>query len=415
MAAATMPGRIHLAIFVLACLAGLAFAGVSTFDFAQHLDRQVHDLHCSFIPGQRTAAVDGEAVGCQVTLMSPYSSVLRTSIWGGLPISLPAMGVFAFLVFRGIDLFGRGGLSRRRGAGWLFVFSFVPLGASIVMGTIALLELGTACKVCIGIYGASLVAVLAAGLIFASCRRTADDGATPSPAPGNGTWALVGLAQLTGFVGVPALGYVMMMPDYSRYVGTCGKLADTDDAGGVMLALDDNVAATPAIEVFDPLCPACRAFDRRLVASGLDAELHRRAVLFPLDDSCNWMVEGAVHPGACTVSEAILCAETVASGPGAQAVIDWAFESQEALRAAAKDDPEAPARMVRERFGALAACVGSAEVTQRLNKSLRWAVAHSIPVLTPQLYVDGVKLCPEDTDLGLEYSLTGLLRKRGTQ
>ncbi|MBL8944824.1 MAG: hypothetical protein JNK45_16805 [Myxococcales bacterium] len=416
-----MPGRIHMAIFVLACLAGLAFASVSTFDFAQHLDRQVHDLHCSFIPGQRTAAVEGEAVGCQVTLMSPYSSVLRTKIWGGLPISLAAMGVFAFLAFRGIDLLGRTGAARRRAAGWLFLFSFVPLGASIVMGAIALLELEAACKVCIGIYGASLVAVLAAGLAYASCRRLTDDvepdavaGRPAATGPGNGVWALVGFAQLGAFVGVPTLGYIAMMPDYSRYVGTCGKLADTEDPGGVMVALDQNNATAVAVEVFDPLCPACRAFDRRLAASGLDAQLHRRAVLFPLDDTCNWMVEGAVHPGACTISEAILCADG-AKGGGATSkmVIDWAFEAQDAIRGATKDDPTAAKRMVSERFPELAACVGSAEVQQRLNKSLRWAVAHSIPVLTPQLYVNGVKLCPEDTDLGLEYSLTGLLNRRG--
>ena len=69
--------------------------------------------------------------------------------------------------------------------------------------------------------------------------------------------------------------------------------------------------------------------------------------------------------------------------------------------------------MVDERFPDLAACVGSDEAEQRLNRSLRWAVAHSIPVVTPQLYIEGTKLCPEDTDLGLEYSLTGLLDRKG--
>ncbi len=400
-------------IFVIACAMGLAFAAVSTFDFAQHLDRQVHDLHCSFIPGQRTNSIDGEAVGCQVTLMSPYSSVLRASVWGGVPISLPAMGVFAFLAFRGIDTLGRRGTARRRSAAWLFVFSFVPLLASIVMGFIALLELEAACKVCIGIYAASLVVVLAAGLAYASCRRLSDDdepGAAPTPS--NGVWAMVGLAQLGAFVFIPVLAYIGMMPDYSRYIGTCGKLPDTSDPGGVMVPLDQNSTGTLAVEVFDPLCPACKAFDKRLAASGLDAKIQRRAVLFPLDDTCNWMVEGAVHPGACTVSEAILCADAAkGNGPTANMVIEWAFEAQDSIRAAAKTDATAAKRMIGERFPDLAACVGTAEVQQRLNKSLRWAVAHSIPVLTPQLYVGGTKLCPEDTDLGLEYSLTGLLEK----
>ncbi|MBC8073937.1 MAG: hypothetical protein IAG13_36800 [Deltaproteobacteria bacterium] len=414
-----MPGRVHIAIFVVACLLGLAFAAVSTYDFAQHLDRQVHDLHCSFIPGQRTATTGTEAVGCQVTLMSPYSSVLRSTVWGGIPISLPAMAMFAFLAFRGLDLLGRTGAARKRAAGFLFAASAIPVLASAVMGAIAMLELGAACKLCIGIYGASLVALLAAGLAWASIRKAYASGEHGSPDPQDradqptGPIVLVGLAQLAAFVGVPVLVYAMMMPDYSRYVGTCGKLADTEDPGGVMVDLDQNDAAAIAVEVFDPLCPSCRAFDKRLATAGLDQQMHRKAVLFPLDDACNWMVEGAMHPGACTISEAILCADTIKSGPSPQQVIAWAFEQQERIREAAKADPTAARKLVVERFGELGACVGSAEVQQRLNKSLRWAVAHSIPVLTPQLYVDGVKLCPEDTDLGLEYSLTGLLQRRG--
>jgi hypothetical protein len=40
---------------------------------------------------------------------------------------------------------------------------------------------------------------------------------------------------------------------------------------------------------------------------------------------------------------------------------------------------------------------------------LRWAVANSLPVVTPQLFVRGQKICDEDTDLGLEYVLSRTL------
>ena len=88
--------RAALLVCLLSCVAGLFFAGFSTHDFVQHLDRQVHGIHCSFVPGLSTADVSGTS-GCHVTLMSPYSSVLRSHVWGGIPVSLPAMGVFAFL------------------------------------------------------------------------------------------------------------------------------------------------------------------------------------------------------------------------------------------------------------------------------------------------------------------------------
>ena len=64
---------------------------------------------------------------------------------------------------------------------------------------------------------------------------------------------------------------------------------------------------------------------------------------------------------------------------------------------------------MRQAFPDLAACVGSPEVKSRLNKSLRWIVGNALPVSTPQLYVDGRRLCEEDTDLGLEYALERLL------
>jgi hypothetical protein len=420
-----MSGRVHIAIFVVACLVGLMFASVSTYDFAQHLDRQVHDLHCSFVPGMASKLDDGGAAGCQVTLMSPYSSVLRAKIWGGIPISLPAMAMFAFLAFRGIDLLGRTGLARRKAAAVLFGLSSLPVIASVVMGIIAMVELDAACKLCIGIYGASLVAFLAAGLAFMAIRRApADDDEAREPA--SGPIGLVALAQLGGFVALAVVAWLMAMPDYSRYVGTCGKLSDTIDKGKVMVALDQNTGAE-SIEVFDPLCPACRAFDRRLAAAGLDARLHRKAVLFPLDKRCNWNVDSSMHPGACTVSEAILCAEAGEGNTTPEQVIQWAFESQEKIREAAKVDPEkiepskdgkplprtVAEQLVDQRFPDLAACVGTDAVRQRLNRSVRWGVSHSIPVVTPQLYIEGTKLCPEDTDLGLEYSLSGLLDRKG--
>jgi hypothetical protein len=120
------------------------------------------------------------------------------------------------------------------------------------------------------------------------------------------------------------------------------------------------------------------------------------------------MLSDSLHPGACTVSKAVLCAEG-----RAEAVVDWAFANQEAILTAAKADPKSAGKMVAAAFPDLAACVDSKLTEQRLNKSLRWAVANQLPVLTPQLYVNGMKLCDEDTDLGMEYALSRLLEKQG--
>jgi hypothetical protein len=398
-----MAVRLHLAVFMVAMLAGLVFASFSTYDFVQHLDRQVHDLHCSFVPGLAETARD-EQSACQATLMSPYSSVLRSRLWGGIPISLPAMGVFAFLLLRGVDVLSRPIDQRRSATGVLFAMSTLPLLASLVMGTIAFVELEAACKLCIGVYGASMVGFLAAGLAYLSLRKSPQN-------PGAAAGASFGTAvlQLGIFVLAPVTVYVMLMPDYSRYVGTCGRLADTADPYGVMVPMDDH-RGTEMIEVLDPLCPTCRGFEQRLRASGLEEKLHRKVLLFPLDQTCNWNVTTSLHPGACEISEAVLCAAD-GGGPTPAEVLDWAFEHQTELLEAAKTDPKLPGDRARARFPALASCIGSPEVRSKLNKSLRWAVSHSLPVLTPQAYVDGVKLCGEDTDLGLEFTLHRLLER----
>jgi hypothetical protein len=198
-----------------------------------------------------------------------------------------------------------------------------------------------------------------------------------------------------------------MAPDHARFIGTCEALPHPDDGYGVMLRIDrGGPRGAPAIEVLDPLCPACRAFEQRLAASGLAEGLDRKVVMFPLDNTCNWMVTEATHPGACTVSEAVLCA-----GARAPEVIAWAFHEQDRIRSETRADPGAAARIVKQRFPELAQCVGSPDARSRLNKSLRWIVANNIRVLTPQLFVDKVKLCDEDVDLGLEYTLSNMLER----
>ena len=66
-----------LVLVLVGAVVGLVFAGVSTYDFVQHLDRQVHSLHCSFIPGVTHGAGTS---GCQAAMMSPYSSIFRTRV-----------------------------------------------------------------------------------------------------------------------------------------------------------------------------------------------------------------------------------------------------------------------------------------------------------------------------------------------
>ncbi len=386
---------------------GLLFAGISTYDFVQHLDRQVHSLHCSFIPGV-THAADASS-GCQIAMMSPYSSIFRSHVWGGIPIALGAMSVFAFIAFYAADLVVTRRKDDAKATLFLVAATALPLLTSLVMLMISLTKLGTTCKLCVAIYISSALVFTGALMTWRRAKALGTVGTSRSgshrleigvaaePTSLGYLGAMVGLGL--AFVAIPLVLYLAKAPDNSKFIGTCEALPKPDDTYGVMVDVQRSKGA-PALEVLDPLCPACKAFEQRLVASGLADKLDRRAVMFPLDNTCNWMITETTHPGACTVSEAVLCA-----GPKAPEVIAWAFEMQDQIRAETAKDPGAAARYVKAKFPELAACVGSPEARSRLNKSLRWSVANNIHVLTPQLFVDNVKLCDEDVDLGLEFAL----------
>ena len=479
--------RVLQGLLALFAMGGLFFSGVSTSDFTAHLDRQTHGLHCSFIPGADTPDVTGTS-GCHATLMSPYSSVMRDSVWGGIPVSLPSMAVFAYLVVCAITILLLGKEAEKRATGYQALAWALPFLTSGIFGYLSLHELDAACKICIGIYASSTLGMITSILAFAKAghraplaaamravdddervidarigislaslptgsedtidergyeppqeaRRDEDEADVPAKklrlatasemdrrlragnvnrrkstpdAPLPTSWGALALAFVAGlgFVFVPVAAYAMNAPDFDSFVGACGTLAHPEDAGHVLVALGPQTGAATMIEVLDPLCPSCRGFERRFSAHPAAAQMSRKVLLFPLDGTCNWMVDGAVHPGACVVSQAVLCAEG-----DAEEVLAWAFEHQEEIRTATTADEGAAARMIQERFPNLRSCIGSARVQAQLNRSLRWAVANQLPVLTPQVYVNNTRICDEDTDLGVDYVLTRLL-ERGAQ
>ncbi len=468
-----MERKPHLyTILILAGAAiGLFFAGFSTSDFAKHLDRQEHSVSCSFTPGLSKAET-GKS-DCKTTMMSEYSSIMRTRVWGGVPISLPAMSVFAFLLLFAVELILTGRQDDPRAAGFMALATALPAVTSGVMAFISLSKLDAACKLCIGIYLASLLVVLGGILLWRRAvelarsqeiraietagtaaagydGRVTRQGVAPPPRdehgdpafagggpsagavepevdripprqpgrvaaggsslrPATPTWGYLGAAFGLGvlLVAVPVFAYTTLAPDHSSFIGTCGQLVDSKEPYGVMVPIDQHTGGAPSVEVFDPLCPACRAFERRLATSGLGKELDRVALLFPLDSECNWMVSDRTHPGACAVSEAILCA-----GDRAPQVIQWAFDNQEALKVASTASGDGARQMAKAQFPDLASCIGSEVAKQKLNKSLRLGVRNQLATYTPQLFIDGVKLCDEDTDLGLEFQLTRMLERR---
>jgi uncharacterized membrane protein len=388
--------RKTLMVLAAFAFAGVIFAGVSSYDFIAHLDRQVHAITCSIMPGIGAKDASG-ASGCHAVLMSPYSSVMRDLTWGGIPIALPALGVFAFLLFRAVDLLLRKRVVRGE-TGFMVAATALPVLTSIVYGIISATQIGTFCKVCIGVYASSLGVFVAAIVAHVLTRpsQEKDKGGDLSQ------WAFYFVEGLA-MVALPVLLYLAFKPAYADSLLHTSGLRHPEDKYGVMLDAHSR-GQVPAVEVLDPLCPACKGFSERLAASGLGEQLQIKYVLFPLDKECNWMVGESLHAGACAVSEALLCA-----GEHANRVLTWAFANQEDLRARGATGQAAIYARIKQEFPDLASCVGQPAVRARVNKGLRWIVANSLPVLTPQLFVRNQKLPDEDTDLGLDYVLSRVL------
>jgi uncharacterized membrane protein len=384
-----------LVVFAAFALVGVIFSAVSTFDFVAHLDRQVHAITCSIVPGLGPRDTAGTS-GCHAVLMSPYSSILRDATWGGIPISLPSLGVFAFLLFRAVDLILRSRVPRRE-TGFMVLAALLPLLTSIVYTVISVTKVGSLCKTCIGIYVASL-GVFCAALVLHYLtppevnRRKGESGLW-------GFYFVEGVAM----VALPLLLFLLLKPGYPAKLVDSSGLRHPEDRYGVMLDRRTG-GQVPAVEVLDPLCVACKGFSTRLAASGLDKRMAVKVVLFPLDKSCNWMVGESMHPGACQVSEAILCA-----GDRSQEVLNWAFSNQTELLELGRKGSQAVKDRILKDFSTLGSCMGRPAVRNRINKSLRWIVANSLPVLTPQFFVRNRKLPDEDTDLGLDFVLSRMI------
>lgn len=392
------------AICLAGALLGAIFAAYSTSDYAAQLDRQLHAVHCSFIPGADVSADEGNP--CKTALFSPYSAIFRQTFWGGIPISLGALGCFCFFVGLGLWLVTGPGRAPRRSLELLGALGFVPLGASIVMFGISLTQLHAFCKVCVGIYFSSALVALSAVLAWRALAAEKKDGsARPrgSPMVLAAGVAAFGLASL-----LPAVVYASSLPDYKPYLTKCGALANKTEAHDALLKIPTTQPKRKVLLFEDPLCPTCKAFHERLVSEGILEHLDITLALFPLDSQCNWMLDRDMHPGACVLSKAVICGKD-----RARAVLEWAYANQEDLRPLGKQGGSALKDAVVKQFGAdMGTCIDEKSTAVKLNQHLQFAAGNHILVSTPQMYMlEGDKLarvCDEDTDLGLKYAMAQL-------
>jgi uncharacterized membrane protein len=382
---------------------GLVFAGYSTTDYVKHLDRQLHAIHCSFIPGM--PAVSDAENPCRVAMYSAWSAMFRETWWGGIPISLFALGVYAFFAAFALALLIGGLKSTRRAYQFFGMTSLGPLAASVVMALISAIKLGSFCKTCIGLYVSSILLAVGALWAMTAVRKLqllapADGWPEGFLQTGHSGWLGVWLAAMGLSVLVPGLLYVKSLPDYRSKLASCGKLTEPNDIAKAMVKLSTAHPKRSVTMLVDPLCPTCKALHERLEAEGVLENLDISVLLFPLDNTCNWMIDRALHPGSCVLSRAVLCTD-----PRSREALEWMFANQDELTRLGKSGEPLLRAKVRDRFGPeVDSCIDSKPTRLRLNNALQYAVSNHVPVSTPQLYLGDLRVCDEDTDLGMRYT-----------
>jgi len=213
---------------------------------------------------------------------------------------------------------------------------------------------------------------------------------------------VVALFALGASALAPALAYAALLPDYRPLLETCGKLTTTSDPHHGLLKIRTLHPIQPVVLFEDPLCPTCRAFHERLVDEGAFERFDVTMAMFPLDSECNWMLDRALHPGACVLAKAVICG----GNDRARAVLEWAYDEQDALRELGKRGAGPLTAKIGERWGHdLATCVAGKQVDAQLNQQLHFAASNHVPVSTPQMFLGDRRVCDEDTDLGLRYTL----------
>ncbi len=395
--------RIPALIALIGAAFGLVFASNSTLDYAAHLDRRLHDLHCSFIPG---APPTDSAEACRTAMYSPYAAFFRDKYWGGIPIALFAIGAFTFFAGFALYLLIARDRAPRRAVGFFGIVGLSPFLVSIVMFTISATQLGSFCKTCVGIYIASFLLALGSVFGLIALRRDRGGSVTADGPRPEGSWLvpIAFLMALGAVTLVPAAVYASAVPDHRPYLDKCGTIRREATPNDALLKITGSRPVRQATFFEDPLCPTCRAFHQRLKAENVLERLDTQLALFPLDSECNWMLENSMHPGACIVARAVIC-----GGDRSRQVLEWAYDEQDDVSKAGKAGAPALRALIEKRWGAeLLKCTDSAETKAKLNKQLHFAADNQIPVSTPQVYLGKQRLCDEDTDMGLRFTLKQL-------
>lgn len=338
----------------------LSVAGLTVSALLARLHAQAHGGATSF-------CALSETVNCDRVALSPFSVQL------GLPIAV--WGVLGYALMAGL---AASGLARRRPestwpAGLLLLLSAAAAVASVTLAVVSKVAIGAWCPLCVVSWLVSF------GLLAAAWRACRGPGAGGAIREDLAAWRVRPFRA--GAVVLLLLGGVALTSAvYPRYWER--RPSSIRKAPPQVTDLAALASAGPLLvfEYTDYECPFCARMheETRALAHRPDVTFVRRH--FPLDPACNSAVKRQVHPSACALARAGICAE--AQGRLA--------EMEDALFANQRDRApvEALASRLRLDLERFRACLSSPETERRLAADVAAGVRDGVRA-TPSYVVGG--------------------------
>ncbi len=354
------PRRALVASAALAAV-GLVLAGVLAFEHAQ--------AHA----GATSFCAINDFVNCDRVATSGYSVVLGlpVAVWGGF-----AYGLALLLSIAGLR-------SRRPHATWpaglLFVLGAAATVAALALALVSELAIGALCLLCAGSW-------MVSGALFAAAwRASRPDGVAAA------LRADLGLLRrrLPRTVAVVAAGAACVALIAAAY--RAGGRPYWDHAARPRVVQASPVAPAAArssggpavvVEFSDYECPFCALAHEEmnaLLAARPDVRLVRKN--FPLDPACNPIVKRAMHPGACVLAAAAICADEQGK---LEPMADALFRNQKQ-----KLPLDAIAQQVGVEMNDFGECLRAPSTARRIQQDIAAGMAVGIKA-TPTYVVNGV-------------------------
>lgn len=261
----------------------LSLAGLALSIALVRLHRQAHAGVASF-------CAISDTVNCDRVATSRYAVVLGlpVAVWGVLGYGLTAA-------------LAASGLARRRPtptwpSGLLVGVGAIASAISLALALVSSFAIGALCLLCAGLWVVAAALLVAAWLgsrpLGVAAALRADLAAVRANRAGAAAFALVG----AGAVALAATAY----PRYWERPALASPVGAAPAGSGpaVMVEYSDYQC---------PMCALAHEETRTFLARRPDVTLVRRH--FPLDSSCNPALTRPMHPQACALARAAICAE----------------------------------------------------------------------------------------------------------